>query len=69
MRECPKCGSLDGYSVKVRAFGYVMHEGSWRVAGGDERVVDDSALRWVADKTVKCLNCGKRTLMKLLRAA
>lgn len=64
---CPKCGSDAGYSVKIRAVGYILHHGKFGIPGGDERPVDDSELRYTADKTVKCLNCHRRTLMKALR--
>jgi hypothetical protein len=67
MTKCPKCGGEAGYSVRVRAFGYSVHEGTWN--GMEEHIADQSHLSFVADKTVRCLECGKRTLMKLVRAA
>lgn len=67
MTKCPKCGGTAGYSLRVRALGYTLHEGTWD--GMHEHVADDSELRFVADKTVRCLECKSRTLVKTLRAA
>ncbi len=69
MTGCPKCGSLLGYKIKVRATGYTVHAGQWDVDGGNEQIMDDSNLRLIADKTVRCLSCGARSLLKTLRAA
>lgn len=65
MMACPKCGSTIGYKVRVRALGYTVHIGDW--SGTNERISDESELRGVADKTVSCLECGGRTLMKKVR--
>lgn len=67
MTGCPKCGGVKGYTVKVRASGTVVHQGEWDVPGGHERIIGDDNLSFMADKTVKCVECGKRTLTKRLR--
>ena len=71
MNGCPKCGGTTGYSLTVRALGYTVHTGQWDMIaeGGNERIADDSELRMIADKTVRCLDCSRRTLLKSLRAA
>ena len=66
MKACPKCSGTQGYTLRVRTVGYVVHEGEWN--GTHERIVDDSNMKLIGDKTVKCLDCGKRTLLKTLRA-
>ena len=66
MTKCPKCQGTKGYSLRVRAIGWTLHEGTWD--GNHEHIADDSLLSFVSDKTVRCLECGKRTILKTLRA-
>jgi hypothetical protein len=67
VKACPKCGGTKGYSLRVRALGYTIHEGTWD--GMHEFIASDSELKFVGDKTVKCLDCNRRTLLKTIRAA
>lgn len=68
MKCCPKCLGTSGYQLKVRAVGWTIHTGDWETM--DEKVsTTEDGLRMIADKTVRCLDCGKRTLTKKLRAA
>lgn len=61
---CPKCGGTRGYLLNVRMVGSVIHRGEWE--GGNEKVVF-SDYRGVADKKVKCVECGRTTYVKTLR--
>lgn len=63
---CPKCGSKAGYTVRVRPVGYALHKGDWDTQ--DEKLFDESELRFVADKTATCLECKHKTYLKTLRA-
>lgn len=67
MNGCPKCGGTEGYWLNVRAVGIVTHRGRWDVPGGDEKIVNDDGLRFVADKSVRCIECNLRTITKNLR--
>lgn len=64
-KGCPKCGGHRGYLVNVRLFGEAVHRGDWETQ--DEEIVSQSDQRVVADKSVRCLECGRSTFVKTLR--
>lgn len=65
---CPKCGGTRGYLLHVRLFGNAVHRGEWDTPGGNEKVVHTEEFKGVADKKVKCVDCGRTTYVKTLRA-
>ena len=51
MRNCPKCGSREGYQFHIR----VGMEGEWG-SEAESTMLDESP------RTVKCITCGHRVL-------
>lgn len=56
--KCPKCGGVNGWWIKARAFGHATEQGGWGNHLGE--LVDSTFVNYAKTKTVLCIDCKRR---------